>query len=411
MHGRLERARTRQVSRRRAADSRVSGHHDRRGFTLIEIMISMTLMLTVIGLSTQLFRKQANAVASQSGRLDAQQNSRFAVSMLERELRVAGVGVADAQPLLVMAGPTSITFNADLVALDTGDFFSVYVNPDADSASAGVFRTADRMQLPGTTSFYPNSTYVKSVGVFSDAETITYWISADSSSSYSNEYILWRRVNARPPRMVARGIYYRPGTDTLFRYFKADTLGTLTEIPKAILPIVHTATVHGTQADTGKSAMTDSVRQVRAQFTSIFHYSPKSTDTTTRQLNLTIKLMNAGLIHHATCGQPPIAPTAVVATPTAAGGGVVQPFVTLTWTASVDDQGGEKDVERYAIYRRLNTASTFDEPVGSLVAGHSSYSFVDSDVQTGQRWVYGVSALDCSPLNSSMVTASQVTIP
>ena len=157
--------------------------------------------------------------------------------------------------------------------------------------------------------------------------------------------------------------------------------------------------------------MTDSVRQVRAQFTSIFHYSTKATDTTTRVLNLTIKLMNAGLIHHATCGQPPIPPTAVLATPTAAGGSIAQPFVTITWTASTDDQTGEKDVERYAIYRRLNGPTTFDEPIGSLVAGHTSYSFVDSDVQSGQKWIYGVSALDCSPLNSSMVTAGQVTIP
>src|ERR1700759_172725 len=158
----------------------------RRGFTLVEIMISMTLMLTIIGLSTQLFRKQAGAVASQSGRLDAQQNSRFAVSMLERELRVAGVGVVDAQPLLVAATPTSITFNADLVALDTGDLGAVYINPDADSASAGVFKKADRLQLPGTTSFYPNSTYVKATGVFSEAETITYWVAADTTNGYSN---------------------------------------------------------------------------------------------------------------------------------------------------------------------------------------------------------------------------------
>jgi len=387
---------------------------DRRGFTLIEIMISMTLMLTIIGLSTQLFRKQANAVASQSGRLDAQQNSRFAVSMLERELRTAGVGVVDAQPLLVMAGPTSLSFNANLVANDTGDLSSVYINPDADSASVGVWHSVDRLQLPGTSVFYPNSTYVKStVGpVFSDAETITYWISLDSSSSYANEYILWRRINARPPKMVARGIYYRPGVDTLFRYFKSDTLGTLTEISTAVLPIVHTATVHGTQADTGKSAMTDSVRQVRAQFRSIFHYSPKPTDTTTRSLNLTIKLMNAGLIHHPTCGQPPIAPTSVTATVTPANGTTVpQTFVTLTWVPSVDDLTSEKDVERYAIYRRLTSQTLFGEPIASVVGGHSSYSFVDVDLQSGQQWIYGVSALDCSPSNSAMASSASVTIP
>lgn len=384
----------------------------RRGFTLIEIMISMTLMLTIIGLSTQLFRKQANAVAQQSGRLDAQANSRFAVSMLERELRVAGVGVVDAQPLLVMAGPSSLTFNANLVSIDTGDMGSVYINPDADSSSVAVFKRSDRIQLPGSTSFYPNSTYVKASGVFSDAETITYYLARDTSVTYANEYILWRRVNARTPRMVARGIYYRPGVDQPFRYFKADTLGTLTEIPTGILPIVHTATVHGSQADTGRSAMTDSIRQVRAQFRSIFHFSTKPTDTTTRVLNLTIKLMNAGLIHHVTCGNPPLAPTALVATVTPADFVTVpQTYVTLTWTKSIDDGAGEKDVERYAIYRRLVSDPNFDQPIGSISGGRASYSFNDTDLQSGQQWIYGVSALDCSPSNSPMTEASPVVIP
>jgi hypothetical protein len=213
--------------------------------------------------------------------------------------------------------------------------------------------------------------------------------------------------------MVARGIYYRPGVDTLFRYYKSDTLGTLTEIPRGILPIVHTATVHGSQTDIGTSAMTDSIRQVRAQFNSIYHLSLKAGDTTQRRLNLTIKLMNAGLIHHATCGNPPIAPTSLSATVTPANGGSVpQTFVTLSWPASVDDMTGEKDVERYAIYRRLTSQASFDEPIASVVGGHgTSYSFVDVDLQSGQQWVYGVTALDCSPSNSSMVSATAVTIP
>jgi hypothetical protein len=299
------------------------------------------------------------------------------------------------------------------VSLDTGDLGSVYINPDADSAAVSVFRRSDRIQLPGTTTFYPESTYMKATGVVSDAETISYYLSPDTTTGYTNEYILWRRVNARPARMVARGIYYRPGVDTLFRYFKSDTLGTLTEIPQATLPIIHTAAVHGTQADIGTSAMTDSVRQVRAQFNSIFHHSLKASDTTQRRLNLTIKLMNAGLIHHVTCGNPPIVPTTLAATVTPADFVTIpQTFVTVTWPKSVDDGGAEKDVERYAIYRRLTSQANFDEPVGSVIANSApTYSFIDTDVKSGQQWVYGVTALDCSPSNSAMVSATAVTIP
>src|SRR3954468_4959782 len=122
----------------------------RRGFTMIEIIISMSLMLAVIGLSTQLFRRQSTAVSTQAGTLDAQQNSRFALGNLDRELRMAGGGVVDKQPMLVMAAATAITFNADLVATDTGDYAAVYVNPDADSAAVGMLRTTNKITLPGT---------------------------------------------------------------------------------------------------------------------------------------------------------------------------------------------------------------------------------------------------------------------
>ena len=107
--------------------------------------------------------------------------------------------------------------------------------------------------------------------------------------------------------------------------------------------------------------------------------------------------MNAGLIHHTTCGNPPINPTNVVATVTAANGTTIpQTYVTITWTKSVDDGAGENDVERYAIYRRLSSQTTFDQPIGSLPGGKATYSFQDNDVSTGQSWVYAVAALDCS---------------
>ena len=187
----------------RHSSRRNSALRARRGFTVVEMVLSMALMLAIFGLATQLFRRQSTQVSSQAGRLDAQQNSRFALSMLDRELRVAGVGVADAQPLLVMAGATALTFNADLVALDTGDLGAVYINPDADSAAADVMRTSNKVTLPGTTKEYPDTTYMQNVGVPSNAETISYWLSPDSTSTRTNQYVLFRRVNARPPKVVA----------------------------------------------------------------------------------------------------------------------------------------------------------------------------------------------------------------
>jgi len=382
----------------------------RPGFTIAEMILAMTLMLTLIGLSTQLFRRQSAMVSTQTGRLDAQANSRYAVSMLDRELRMAGAGVVDAQPLLVEAGPLAITFNADLVSLDTGDLTAVYINPDADSAGVDVLRNSQKITLPGTSILYPDSTYTQGAGVPSNAETISYWLSKDSSVTTANSYILFRRVNARMPRVVARDIVYGGTGDTIFQYFKSDTLGNLTAISPAILPLVHAAAVHGSQADTGKSALTDSITQVKVQFTSVYHDARTNADTKRRQ-QLTIHLMNAGLIHHTTCGNPPlsVSPTAVA---TAADGvTVLQPYVTITWAKSVDDGGGEKDVERYAVYRRLSTTPSFDMPFASLPSGSSSYTFVDSDVQSGDTWVYGVTAQDCTPSSSPMGSTQPVAIP
>ncbi|MGH7620254.1 MAG: PilW family protein [Gemmatimonadaceae bacterium] len=381
----------------------------RRGFTILEMILSMGLLLAVLGLSTRLFRVQSNAVSTQAGRLDAMQNSRFALGLLEREVRMAGVGVADAQPLLVMAGPMAITFNADLVALDTGDFSAVYTNPDADSAAVDVMTTAAKITLPGTAKTYPDTNYAYNVGVPSNAETITYWLSQDSTSTRSNEYILFRRANARPAKVVARGLIYNSG-DTIFKYWKADTTGTLTPVSPAVLPLIHTAAMHGSTADTGRSALTDSIKQMRVTFKSLYH-DPKTNVDVLRTVSQTIHLMNAGLIHRSTCGQPPlgVSPTATVTQ--ANGTSIPQTYVTVSWTASTDDGAGEKDVERYAIYRRLSSVSTFDEPFASVPAGSSSYSFEDTDLISGQSWIYGVAAQDCTPASSPVGSTTTVVIP
>ncbi len=381
----------------------------RRGFTLAEMVLAMSLMLTLVGLSVQLFQKQSSSVSTQAGRLDAQSNSRFALSMLDRELRVAGVGVADVQPLLVQAGAVALTFNADLVALDTGDLGAVYINPDADSAGVSVMRTSNKITLPGMARQYPDTTYLQNVGVPSNAETISYWLSHDSTSSRSNEYILFRRLNARPAKVVARGIIYNTG-DTIFQYFKSDTTGALTAIPSSLLPLVHSAPIHGAQADTGRAALVDSIRQVKVQFTSVYHDKRTNSDTY-RRMQTTIRLMNAGLIHHTTCGAAPIGVTPAATVTAANGSSVPQTFVTISWTASVDDGAGEKDVERYAIYRRLQSVASFDQPFASVPAGSATYSFQDTDVTSGQVWVYGVAAQDCTPASSPVGNTSSVSIP
>src|SRR5579884_1270528 len=145
----------------------------RRGFTMVELMLSVSLMLAVFGMSLQLFRNQSKSMATQSGRLSSQQNARFAIASLDRELRAAGIGVVDAQPLLVMAAPLAITFNADLVSIDTGDLGAVYIDQTADSAGVDVMRTSEKLALPLNAKLYPDTTYMQASGVPSLAETVS----------------------------------------------------------------------------------------------------------------------------------------------------------------------------------------------------------------------------------------------
>jgi len=67
---------------------------ERRGFTLLETMLSITILLLVFGMAVPLFRSQVRAMGSTAGRSDAQQNVRFAISTIERQNRAAqGDGV------------------------------------------------------------------------------------------------------------------------------------------------------------------------------------------------------------------------------------------------------------------------------------------------------------------------------
>src|SRR5688500_7439687 len=118
----------------------------------------MTMVVLIMSMATRYFMQQTRMLSQQSGRLEAQQNAQFSLATLDRELRLAGIGVVDAQPILVQAEPRAITFNADLVSRVTGDPSAVYIDSDADSASTLAFPFADRRMLPlSTIKSYPDT--------------------------------------------------------------------------------------------------------------------------------------------------------------------------------------------------------------------------------------------------------------
>ena len=377
---------------------------DRSGFTLLEMIIAMTVMAIALGLTVPFFRTEVQAFGNIAGRDDAQQNARYGVGMIDRELRVAGVGVVDPQPLIVQAAPYAITFNVDLVSRDINDRGAAYYDPDIDPNAAASLPRTSKITLPLSLVQYPDSNYNQAAGALSDAETISYWVALDPDPSAGGTYALFRRVNALPATVVAKALVLPTG-EPAFRYFKADTLGQLVEIPQNMLPIYHSAAIHNSKADTAKSALTDSIRVVRVRITGQF--IDRKGVKNTRPIETGVRIMNAGLLHFHTCGDPPILSSAIVATASS----VPSRKVVVTWNSSVDQSSGEKDVEQYSIYRRSSANPLFSEPIASIPGGTPTYAFTDTQVQAGDQLVYGIAAVDCGGQSSAVQSAPLVIVP
>ena len=379
----------------------------RGGFTMVEVLVAMTMIVLIMSMATRYFMQQTRMLSHQSGRLEAQQNAQFSLATLDREMRVAGIGVVDAQPILVQAEGRAITFNADLVSRVANDPSAVYIDADADSASTLGFPWADRKLLPlSTTKSYPDTNYFLGPGVPSRAETVSFWVSRDSTSPDPQEFLLFRRINGGTPRVVARSLRVK-STDTVFQYFKKDSTGALLPVTSGILPVYHTAKIHGSTVDTGRSALADSIKAVRVRMTAM--YRDRNGVQIIRRIDMTIQLMNAGLIRRQSCGESPLGATllsAVVVTDTITN----EPMVRFSWTKSADERAGERDVERYSIFKRL-LGGAYGEPLASIPAGTDTYTFYDRSVTRGDTLVYGVTAQDCTPMVSPMSSAGWVAIP
>jgi len=381
-----------------------------RGFTLIEMLVSLVLLGIIMGATVRMFRAISQSVNSAVDRMDAMQNLRFGVESLDRELRAAGDGTVDIQPTLVYLDSSIVVFNADLVSLIPNSPTAVYYNPDTDSNATDAPTIAQKFTIPGTAILYPDSTY-HSGGAISPAETVIYYLTPDTSTTRTDDYVMMRQVNNSAPDVVARDLLAFPGRP-FFQWMRTDSAGNLVVVPGSSLPLRHTNPVHGALSDTsmdaaggGKKVNIDSIRAVRVN---LYATNGKTGPAEVkRALVTTILIPNAGLTKQRSCGDAPIFSKTVTASFT---GTASAPAVTVAWPRAVDEGGGENDIERYLIYRRT-AGGTFDDALQVVPAGQANYTYVDATVQNDSSYVYGVSALDCTPLESPMSTTSAILIP
>jgi hypothetical protein len=240
---------------------------------------------------------------------------------------------------------------------------------------------------------------------------VTYYFVADASTARTDDYVLMRQVNNSAPDAVARNLLAYPG-HAFFEWLRTDTLGNLVQVsatasaPYPALPWRHQAPIHGSLADTTKmGAYIDSIRAVRVYVKAT--NGQTGTAEILRSMTTTVRIPNAGLTKQRSCGDAPIFGKTVTATNT---GTASAPIVHLAWTPGTDETSGEKDIERYMIYRRT-LAGAFDDALQSVTAGLASYTFDDPTVLGDSTYVYGVTAIDCTPLESTPSLTASIIIP
>ncbi|MDH5233502.1 MAG: prepilin-type N-terminal cleavage/methylation domain-containing protein, partial [Gemmatimonadota bacterium] len=129
----------------------------RPGFSLVEILVAMALTLAVFAITLPFVRAQTRALGVSAGRLDADQLARYAQRAVDHDLRLASA--VPGQPLLVLAGPMAIAFNANLLAVDTSDPGARDINAAAPTTLTDSWRLADAATLPNTARNYPTQDY------------------------------------------------------------------------------------------------------------------------------------------------------------------------------------------------------------------------------------------------------------
>ncbi len=365
---------------------------NRAGFTLLESLVALTLLSALIAVTLAGVDRQVRLFSNNASQADALQNLRFAMGQLEQNLPTTGLNLPTNQPFLVYADSEVIAFNADYVSNLAGDPFAVYVDTNLTVLQTRAVTRARRFTIPRSAVQYPDTNYTMG-GFNSPGETIIFYFEPDAGTTRTDDYVLFRQINDQAPDLLARNLFKRPGF-TFFSYQRRIVPNTgapyFEAVPNSQLPMRHSRPLHLAVNDTGTFSRIDSVRAVTVNFMASDNRGARERFFTATR---TITLPNAGLLMKKTCGDEPIAVATPVITPELIDG---VSSMRIEWNASADEGGGERDVERYLIYRSVNGVLETD-PFVSVPAGLANYAYTDSGVTTGNTYRYTILAQDCTP--------------
>jgi type II secretory pathway pseudopilin PulG len=378
------------------------------GFSLIELLVAITMLIGVTGAGYALFKSQSTSFRENTQRYDLVQNARGSLEWSDRVIRTMGAGVVGQQPMLVYGNDNVIAFNADFVERDTTDMrWAAYWNPDVPVADAQVWNSAAATAVPRSSPAYtyPTATYQMSNGALSPAETYILYFELDAGTTRADDYILYQRVNAGTPEILARNLLPASSGAPFFQYLLHRVLpsgDTLFLASGTLLPLTRRQLVAGISAsDSANYVRPDSVRAVRMNYR--VTNGQAGAAERIREVSTVIETPNNGIPMPTVCGRSPLPPAALTAVEVGTGEGSVQ----LAWSASTDQESGEVDVRQYVVWRRLATATVWAEPllVVRTEPGQATYTSAVTDNIPGTAYRYAVAAQDCTPNLSTMVTA------
>lgn len=394
-----------------AVGARSGGHP--RGFTLIEMLVTLVVMSVVLLSALSFLKGQISAYTAGNEKMARLQNYRFAANTLEKDIRVAGAGVPGNQPILVYAADDVVAFNVNYLSNTPGDPSAVYFDADATADESMALRSSNPVTMPGSTFSYPSVDYL-TAGANSPAETIIFYFALDPEGEEDEErYILYRQVNGGSPEIVARNLF-RNGSRPFFSYYRHSAGDPPTLDSIGGLPLMHDVPFHGSASDTAStgSPHIDEIRGIRLSYLASAVGPGGERQSVISRI---VHLPDLGTVSARTCGASPLMkddPTVAVNAVTDSDGNVTGYTATVRWEPSPDETGGEKDVSRYVIWRRPAGSTDWDEPIESVRAtGLTEYYIVDANVIPGEVVEYGVAAQDCTPNLSPIARSSHVTIP
>jgi prepilin-type N-terminal cleavage/methylation domain-containing protein len=362
-----------------------------RGFTLVEILVAMTLTLAVFAITLPFVRAQTRALGASAGRLDADQIARYAQRAIDRDLRLASADPG--QPLLVYAGPLGISFNANLFAADSTDPNAADVAAGAATTLTESWRRSAAAAVPKGNRAYPPDDYYTATGQVSRNETISYFLHPDTVSARSDLYVLYRRVNARDSIQVVRAL--RVPADSAFFTYHRSSGGARVAIASSRLPLWWDSTA------------IDSVRWVSFRPTGYFRDRMTGKETL-RSVSWTTTLANAAGRVSLSCGARPGTPDDAQSSKvwmSDAG-----PYrVLVRWDRSADDGSGENDV-RYYLVERQRSGGSWTSLATVAATGALTYEYGHASPGVG-TYSYGVRAIDCAQQSSTRDAASLLMLP